>query len=244
MGPLGEAAGACTTGLVQPVRGSTVTIGRVGLGPVEIVIEPAKETATGAAARNAAFFVHEDAAPAPLPGMTLITTDPTCNPPPAQRFAIWGNLEIGHELRPATTADSPEPMFMLDGTIKVSAHAIYTGALYEAESIVLPAGARLRSSKPGEHEAKAIWWGIVTASPFREALEVNAATESPELFLYRPNQSDAEVVEVWGWGLIDSDPNVRLVQIIFSVFSFLIGQELLRWLLPFGKRRRAAGPQT
>jgi hypothetical protein len=220
MAALGKKAEGCTGGLIKPVAGSTVTFGRVALGPLEITIDPPADA--GSLPVVAAIFEPGNGGPArELPGQTAIVADQSCHPPNALRMPIWGHVQIGREYVPATSADQPSPFFLLGGTIDIAAHAIYTRTLYQVASVVVPPGGRLQSSKTDEDAHAAIWWGAITVDPYREGLRVNAATESPELYIYRPNQTGAEALEIWGWMRIRSDPTVETLSIIIALIGWI-----------------------
>ena len=222
MAALGDKPGECTAGLVEPAPGATVTFGRVGLGPLEITIDPPAnaDSQTGPAA---IFQPIGDQPARPLSGQTAMVTDKECHPADALRLPLWGYVQFGHEYIPARSVDQPEPFFLLSGTIKIAAHAIYTHTLYEVASIVVPPGGRLQARRTDEDKLEAIWWGAATVDPYKEGLLINAATEASELYMFRPNQTRAETIEIWGWMRIRSDPTVETASIVIWLIGLLYG---------------------
>ena len=221
----GGEPGPCRNGLFTPARGATVTYGRVGKGPIEITLTPAQAGGDASSAAAGSFEPADGSPAVAYRDATAILTDKACEPPGAQRLPIWGHLRIGQEFRPAASRDAPEPVFLLGGKLEVAAHAIYTRALYEVTTVTVPVGARLETYAPdgAKDPEEAIWWGAATADPDHVALEVAAATEAPSLALYRPNQTDADIIKLSALTQLAADPSILFLSFVSGIVLFFLG---------------------
>ena len=223
----GNEPSACLSGLFTPARGTAVSYGRVGKGPLEITLTPIVETA-GLSPAAVAVGSFEPAGGKPAMqyrGTTLIVTDERCNPPTSQRLPFWGHLRVGQEFRPASGSYAPEPSFLLSGKLEVAAHAIWTGTLYQVTSVTLPAGGRLQTNAREQRQNRAdqaVWWGTATVDPDHVALDVVAATEAPSLALYRPNRTQADRIELSTLTQLTADPTIVKITFIFGIVVFVL----------------------
>jgi hypothetical protein len=226
----------CVSGLFTPNPGTEIAYSRIGEGPVEITISPG----FGATGDDVGQLYSDDQAtprrysgPIIMQQRNLCLHKDTDAKHPVVRLPIWGYARIGREFKPARGAE-PDPGLLIDGKLDVSAHAVWTGALYEVRSVTLPVASRLQAARAGQRDsdAKPIWWGLASVDSLKTGLLVNVATVAPRLELYRPNQTDAEVISVTSLVQLTDDPVLLRLQILVAVLFWLIGRssELGNWL--------------
>lgn len=222
---------ACVTGRVVPMKGVTVSYGRVGNGPLEIGLDAAEDAPQGSPAA-----VLETGSGASQRLASPVVLIPRCGPPPL-RLPIWGRVSIGNEFRSQATATPPEPSFLISGSVKVWGKTALDRALNEPASLypvmdlALPVGSRLETWTEARGKQGGIWWGMAYPDPFKPALTVDVATEARQLALYRPNASGAEVIGVSPLTQIIKDPSLEDLHLVVAACLAVIG-----WLLEAGQR--------
>jgi hypothetical protein len=223
----------CRDGLFRPARGVKVTYGRIGRGPLEIEVAPQRPISGSNPQSSVGTFEPGDgSAPVRITELIYFESDGSCtskngnteatpNWPP---LPIWGRASIGSEFHPL---DSPEqhPTLLLSGTLKISGRAIeilpsvlhFDASLYRVGELELPVGSRLETF-PGLHTRMldaANWWGVAYGDPEKPALDLQIATDTPKLALYRPDRSGADVIELTTITQIFDDPNlIKLYKIV------------------------------
>jgi hypothetical protein len=162
---------------------------------------------------------------------------------------IWGKARIGSEFKGVESSD-PDPRLLLSGQIKVSAQAVellsgrlgMRTTLYPVTNLDLPVGSRLEayapeSPKASPHDESSQngtdfipnWWGTAYVDSEKPALNVELATDTAKLALFRPNQHDPEIIEVSRLNQVFEDPNLIKVYKLLGVFS--ITATLGLWLI-------------
>jgi len=162
---------------------------------------------------------------------------------------IWGKAEIGSEFKGRKSSD-PDPTLLLSGQIKVSARSVeflpwllgLRATLYPVTALDLPVGSRLKTfaipqknPPPGSESGKegtefvSNWWGTAYVDSEKPALNVELATDTPKLALYRPNRHEPDIIEASRLNQVFEDPNLVKVYKLFGVFAFAAA--ISGWLL-------------
>ena len=163
------------------------------------------------------------------------------------RFPVWGPARIGKEFRPSAGFSPPEPSLLIDGKIDVSAHAWCTGlldgwfcsrSLYDVRTVTLPVASRLETPPPGS-----TWWGVAYVDPQKTALIASVATEAPELRLYRPGRTVAELISIPTLLQLTDDPTIIRFHILILVSGavFTIAAYIAKHLYDIASRSRRTG---
>jgi hypothetical protein len=238
--------GKCIEGLIVPALGANVIYGRTGYGPLSIQILPPKtdpqSTIAGkfepsdnsrALALNGNIYIESDPACSQvLAGIPSSAVTPSTIPLP---MPIWGKAKIGSEFKGIRNA-SPEPALLLSGQIKVSARAIVFlpwlldmgSTLYPVTVLDLPVGSRLETYDSSQNESiparegadyLSNWWGTAYVDSEKPALNIELATDTPRLALFRPNRHEPDIIETSHLNQIFEDPNLIKVYKIFAVLA-------------------------
>jgi hypothetical protein len=177
---------------------------------------------------------------------------------------IWGRAKIGPEYT-GVESSNPEPRLLLSGQMKVSAKAVeiapgfldLRATLYPVTVLDLPVGSRLETypsqpkspptaGKPDKDGAPSEpnWWGTAYADSQKPALNLELATDTPKLALYRPNGHEPDVVEVSRMNQIFEDPN--LIKLYKLLGAFAIAAAVLKWLVEMSREmaRPTKEPET
>ena len=160
-------------------------------------------------------------------------------PPPLQ---IWGKARVGSEFKAIRSPD-PDPTLLLSGQITVSARAVefpprflgLRATLYPVTVLDLPVGSRLEtyasqqgSPPSGDKREKdgadfvANWWGTAYVDIEKPALDVELATDTPKLALYRPNLREPDIIEVTHLNQVFEDPNLIKVYKMLATLGTLV----------------------
>jgi len=250
--------GKCIDGLVLPALKANVIYGRVGYGPLSIRIVPAdaqrQDTVAGefepdndgrALALTGTTYMEADAS---CPSNS-VQNQSSANPLPGipLPLPIWGEARLGSEFKGMKSSE-PDPTLLLSGQIKVSARALefpwplhLRATLYPVTVLDLPVGSRLETYSspqdnrpPGESskdgaEFVSNWWGTAYVDSEKPALNVELATDTPKLALYRPNRHEPDVIETSRLNQIFEDPNLIKLYKLFGVFALAAAAS--GWLL-------------
>jgi hypothetical protein len=162
---------------------------------------------------------------------------------------IWGKARVGSEFKGMKSPD-PDPTLLLSGQITVSARALeipprflgLRATLYPVTVLDLPVGSRLEtyapqkeSPPPDDQQEKdgagfvANWWGAVYVDSEKPALDVELATDTPKLALYRPNLGEPDIIEVTRLNQLFEDPNLIKAFKMLAALGTLIA--LCWWVL-------------
>ncbi len=109
-------SGACEDGLLTPSFGTRIIYGRVGDGPVEIMLNSPP--------RSVDVLDRGDGKPKTYANSVVMAQDASCLKPRADlsepraefspmRFPIWGPAQIGKEFRPSAGFSPPEPSLLI-----------------------------------------------------------------------------------------------------------------------------------
>jgi hypothetical protein len=114
--------------------------------------------------------------------------------------------------------------------------------LYPVTVLDLPVGSRLEtyapqkeSPPPDDQQEKdgagfvANWWGAVYVDSEKPALDVELATDTPKLALYRPNLGEPDIIEVTRLNQLFEDPNLIKAFKMLAALGTLIA--LCWWVL-------------
>jgi len=238
--------GKCIDGLILPVLNANVIYGRVGYGPLSIRIGPPDADQPNAIA--GVFEPESNGKVLSLKGSAYIETDASCARNSAQvqssadlvtsiplPLPIWGKAKIGSEFKGMKSSD-PEPTLLLSGQIRVSARAIelppqfleMRATLYPVTTLDLPVGSRLEAFAASKNSSSldndgttflSNWWGTAYVDSEKPALNIELATDTPKLALYRPNRHEPDVIEASHLNQVFEDPNLVKLYKLFGVFA-------------------------
>jgi hypothetical protein len=162
---------------------------------------------------------------------------------------IWGKAKIGSEFKGIKSSD-PDPTLLLSGQIKVSARAVeflpwlldLRATLYPVTALDLPVGSRLETYIPPQRKSPpdsefdkdraeflSNWWGTAYVDSEKPALNVELATDTPKLALYRPNRHEPDIIEASRMNQVFEDPNLVKLYKLFGVFA--LAAAFSGWLL-------------
>ena len=121
------------------------------------------------------------------------------------------------------------------------------GRLYTVTTIRIPVGGRLETydeptggagaGAAHAHRATGIWWGVAYVDSLRTGLVVELGTEAPQVALYRPNRTVADVIQASGLTQLTDDPGIARLHIFLLVLVgiALFAEWLGRFLHELGK---------
>ncbi|CAN1553676.1 hypothetical protein MCEMSEM23_02297 [Rhabdaerophilaceae bacterium] len=216
---VGELAG-CISGSLRPREGAVIAYERHVSGDVSIAFE-----------KGTALFEYPSGKRVESPSsVDFIKGD--CPGQTAPRFPIWGSVRLGDEKISVPGTGRLAPTMLLEGTMNVQARAIesvflpmHKATLYPVTLVNLPTGARVESA---EREARSSqWWGSAYIDPQKVALQVQLATESAALRIFRPGRTsvkDADLISVTALTQVFSDPNMIRFQAFVAVLLALIAK--------------------
>lgn len=224
IGPRGSDQAGCESGLFTPGLGAKVEYGRVGEGPLAIDVTPAEKGAV------AGLLDRGDGGPSvPYPFPVVMQQDPKCPGYAMFKSAplpIWGDAQIGEEFHPAVAGDLPEPTMLLDGKVEAFAHAFRSNLLYNVSALSLPVASRLSTANSADN--RAIWWGVASADHGATALTVHVSTEAPRLALYRPYQTNVDIISLSTTTQLFNDPTIRFMHACMAVL--IAGVLVSEWM--------------
>jgi hypothetical protein len=251
--PRDQVTASCLEGLITPAMGSRVIYGRVGYGSLSIELlppieKPEDKTITGTVSAQNGNNERK------LLGRTYLESNDACDHEIRTTASaggtehrsslflplpIWGMASIGAEF---SGADGlvPQPRFLLEGKLTLSAHAIALPAmqptLYQVTEVDLPIASRVEAfsyntdakTDPAGEKARqgANWWGSAYVEDGKPALNVALATDVPRLAIYRPNRHDPDVIESTILAQMFGDPNLiklyKLLALIVGTGTFTV----------------------
>jgi hypothetical protein len=235
--------GKCAEGLLTPSSQSTVIYGRAGSGPLEIELRRTTPPAAGGSP-IVGRLEPSSGAPVQLIAPVYLEADPaTCLTGAPTELPVWGQLSVGQEFRPIAHSGPRDPTMLLSGALRVMARtALFSPRLYHIEDMVLPVGSRLEAKHEAGRNESWNWWGAAYIDPNRPALVLEVATDARSLVVYRPNRSDADVIEVSALEQLFSDPNIVWLQIV--VGSIVVLVQFAGFLASFQHRAETDGQKA